>query len=56
MRFLQGRIDCVIEVHDCRIPFTGRNPKLVEALSSKPTLLVLNKMDLANVKTSNKVT
>lgn len=41
-------VDCVIEVHDARIPFTGRNPKLYTMLSAiKPHILVLNKRDLA---------
>ncbi|KAL0868877.1 hypothetical protein ABMA27_007217 [Loxostege sticticalis] len=40
-------VDCVIEVHDARIPFTGRNPIFTNTLTgAKPHILVLNKMDL----------
>lgn len=40
-------VDCVIEVHDARIPFTGRNPVFTSTLiGSKPHILVLNKRDL----------
>ena len=40
-------VDCIIEVHDARIPITGRNPRLAQSfLSSKPYILVLNKSDL----------
>ncbi|XP_078353987.1 mitochondrial ribosome-associated GTPase 1-like [Oculina patagonica] len=46
MQLRLRKCDCVIEVHDARIPFTGRNPKFQNNLSSRPHLLVLNKMDL----------
>lgn len=40
-------VDCVIEVHDARIPFTGRNPIFTSTLTgAKPHILVLNKQDL----------
>ncbi|KAJ0173456.1 hypothetical protein K1T71_010605 [Dendrolimus kikuchii] len=40
-------VDCVIEVHDSRIPFTGRNPVFTSTLTgAKPHILVLNKRDL----------
>lgn len=40
-------VDCIIEVHDARIPITGRNPRLAESfLAPKPYILVLNKSDL----------
>ncbi|XP_028160841.1 mitochondrial GTPase 1 [Ostrinia furnacalis] len=40
-------VDCVIEVHDARIPFTGRNPIFTKTVTgAKPHILVLNKMDL----------
>lgn len=44
-----ARCDCVIEVHDSRIPHLGRNSKF-ELLQSKPRLVVLNKTDLASKK------
>ncbi|XP_056653926.1 mitochondrial ribosome-associated GTPase 1 isoform X2 [Monodelphis domestica] len=43
-------VDCIIEVHDARIPLSGRNPLFQETLGIKPHLLVLNKMDLADLK------
>ncbi|RZF41799.1 hypothetical protein LSTR_LSTR005261 [Laodelphax striatellus] len=47
-------IDCIIEVHDARIPLSGRNPKFAEQICSvRPHILVLNKMDLANPKYYN---
>lgn len=40
-------VDCIIEVHDARIPFSGRNNNLhYSLLSAKPSILVLNKKDL----------
>jgi len=50
LRQLQRKIrdvDCVIEVHDARIPFSGRNPTLRESVGgARPSILVLNKKDL----------
>lgn len=42
-------VDCIIEVHDARIPLSGRNPVFQDSLGIKPHLLVLNKMDLADL-------
>lgn len=40
-------VDCVIEVHDARLPFSGRNPIFTSTLTgAKPHILVLNKKDL----------
>lgn len=40
-------VDCIIEVHDARIPFTGRNPIFTKTLTdARPHILVLNKRDL----------
>lgn len=40
-------VDCVLEVHDARIPISGRNPKLASSfLAAKPYMLILNKADL----------
>ena len=40
-------VDCVLEVHDARIPISGRNPNLTRSfVASKPYILVLNKSDL----------
>ncbi|XP_033921424.1 mitochondrial ribosome-associated GTPase 1 [Melopsittacus undulatus] len=48
MRSSLRRADCLIEVHDARIPLSGRNPILKEVLGIRPHILVLNKMDLAD--------
>lgn len=41
-------VDCVVEVHDARIPLIGRNPKFKYTVTGlKPHILVLNKRDLA---------
>ncbi|XP_036295148.1 mitochondrial ribosome-associated GTPase 1 isoform X2 [Pipistrellus kuhlii] len=48
-------VDCIIEVHDARIPFSGRNPLFQETLGIKPHLLVLNKMDLADLTEKQKI-
>ncbi|KAM6266032.1 mitochondrial ribosome-associated GTPase 1 [Porphyrio hochstetteri] len=48
MRASLRRADCLIEVHDARIPLSGRNPVLQEVLGIRPHILVLNKMDLAD--------
>lgn len=40
-------VDCIIEVHDARLPFTGRNPIFTKTLvGTKPRILALNKKDL----------
>lgn len=44
-------VDCVIEVHDARIPFSGRNTDFKYTISGvKPHILVLNKIDLIEKK------
>lgn len=53
MRASLRKVDCIIEIHDARIPFSGRNPLFQESLDIRPHLLVLNKTDLAD--TSNKL-
>ncbi|XP_030059049.1 mitochondrial ribosome-associated GTPase 1 isoform X2 [Microcaecilia unicolor] len=49
------KVDCIIEVHDARIPFSGRNPLFHENLGIKPHLLVLNKMDLADLTEKERI-
>ncbi|XP_029134979.1 mitochondrial ribosome-associated GTPase 1 [Labrus bergylta] len=49
MRASLKSVDCIIEVHDARIPLSGRNPEFQESLSVRPHLLILNKMDLADL-------
>ncbi|XP_046665635.1 mitochondrial GTPase 1 [Homalodisca vitripennis] len=42
-------VDCIVEVHDARIPFSGRNPESFQTVSGlRPHILVYNKRDLAN--------
>ncbi|KAL1514053.1 hypothetical protein ABEB36_003378 [Hypothenemus hampei] len=42
-------IDCVIEVHDARIPCSGRNNDFKYTISGvKPHILIMNKSDLIN--------
>uniref|UniRef100_UPI00398E63D5 mitochondrial ribosome-associated GTPase 1 n=1 Tax=Pristiophorus japonicus TaxID=55135 RepID=UPI00398E63D5 len=48
-------VDCIIEVHDARIPLSGRNPVFQETLDIRPHLLVLNKMDLADLTDKQRV-
>ncbi|XP_060895654.1 mitochondrial ribosome-associated GTPase 1 [Labrus mixtus] len=49
MRASLKSVDCIIEIHDARIPLSGRNPEFQESLSVRPHLLILNKMDLADL-------
>ena len=47
MRQVLLKTDCVIEVHDARIPFSGRNSNFKHDITGgKPHILVLNKKDL----------
>jgi len=40
-------VDCILEVHDARIPLSGRNPTFSHSMiGDKPHILVLNKSDL----------
>uniref|UniRef100_A0A5S6R4I0 Mitochondrial GTPase 1 n=1 Tax=Trichuris muris TaxID=70415 RepID=A0A5S6R4I0_TRIMR len=49
-------VDCVVEVHDARIPFTGRNSQFNRLLfRGRPHLLFLNKTDLAGTMHQQKV-
>ncbi|KAJ8963429.1 hypothetical protein NQ318_018909 [Aromia moschata] len=49
-------VDCVIEVHDARIPMSGRNTDFKYTISGvKPHILVLNKVDLIEKKFVNQI-
>lgn len=49
-------VDCVIEVHDARIPFSGRNTDFKHTVTGlKPHILVLNKKDLGIEKSYDKI-
>ncbi|XP_064476782.1 mitochondrial GTPase 1-like isoform X2 [Ornithodoros turicata] len=44
-------VDCILELHDARVPFSGRNPNFSSRLTAvKPHVLLLNKMDMAHSK------
>ncbi|KAL3989783.1 50S ribosome-binding GTPase family protein [Acanthocheilonema viteae] len=46
-------VDLIIEVHDARVPITGRNPQFYSSLYAvRPHILVMNKMDLINTDLS----
>jgi len=51
LRKMQARlakVDCFLEIHDARIPFSGRNPAFFHKLTAiRPHVLVFNKMDMA---------
>ena len=54
MRISLKQTDCVIEVHDSRIPLSGRNVTFKNDITgNRPHVLVLNKKDLVfgNAKT-----
>ncbi|XP_030235681.1 mitochondrial ribosome-associated GTPase 1 [Gadus morhua] len=55
MRATMKNVDCIIEIHDARIPFSGRNPLFQESLDVRPHLLVLNKVDLADLSTKQRM-
>jgi ribosome biogenesis GTPase A len=41
-------VDLVIEVVDSRLPLSSRNPDMDDLLKTKPRLVILNKMDIAD--------
>ncbi|WP_424765809.1 ribosome biogenesis GTPase YlqF [Paenibacillus sp. sgz302251] len=45
-------IDLAIELLDARLPLSSRNPMIEEILNGKPRLIVLNKSDLADPRTT----
>lgn len=55
MRANLKNVDCIIEIHDARIPFSGRNHLFQESLDVRPHLLVLNKVDLADVVNKQRI-
>ncbi|XP_058040647.1 mitochondrial ribosome-associated GTPase 1 isoform X5 [Ahaetulla prasina] len=55
MRKSLRAVDGLLEVHDARIPLSGRNPVLKEVLGIRPHLLVLNKMDLADLTHKSRI-
>lgn len=49
-------IDAVLEVHDARIPFSGRNNQLRDVIHIRPHILILNKCDLADLSRKREIT
>ncbi|KAH3894627.1 hypothetical protein DPMN_018847 [Dreissena polymorpha] len=48
-------IDGVLEVHDARIPFSGRNNQLRDIIHVRPHVLLLNKSDLADLSRKGEI-
>ncbi|KAM9366002.1 mitochondrial ribosome-associated GTPase 1 [Pholidichthys leucotaenia] len=55
MRANLKNVDCIIEVHDARIPFSGRNPVFQDTLGVRPHVLILNKLDLADLSNKQRI-
>ncbi|MBP5379913.1 MAG: ribosome biogenesis GTPase YlqF [Ruminococcus sp.] len=45
-------VDAVVEILDARTPFSSRNPEMDKLTKSKPRMVLLNKCDLADDKTT----
>ena len=45
-------VDAVTELKDARIPQSSTNPELNELIENKPRIILLNKCDLADEKTT----
>ena len=48
------QVDAVCEIVDARIPISSRNPDIDSICGSKPRILVLNRMDLADPNATSK--
>lgn len=46
-------VDGVVELRDARIPLSSTNPELNELIGSKPKIILLNKADLADERTTS---
>lgn len=49
-----SQVDAVTELLDARIPLASRNPELDELTQKKPRIVLLNKCDMADSKTTEK--
>lgn len=47
-------VDAVCEIVDARIPISSRNPDIDSICGTKPRIIVLNRMDLADPEATNK--
>ena len=49
-------VDCVLELHDARIPLTGRHTNFAhQIIGNKPHILVLNKSDLISASDMTRI-
>ena len=48
MREALPQVDMVIELLDCRLPFSSQNPSIAEFARNKPCIKILSKSDLAD--------
>ncbi|CAL1544970.1 unnamed protein product [Lymnaea stagnalis] len=48
------KVDCIIEIHDARVPFSGRNNRFRDIIKMRPHILLLNKIDLTDLQDNNK--
>lgn len=44
------KVDVVFELVDARIPYSSRNPMIDEVIKQKPSVVILNKKDMTNLK------
>ena len=47
-------VDAVCEIVDARIPFSSRNPDIDRLSGDKPRLMILNRVDLADPKVTQR--
>lgn len=47
-------VDAVVEIIDARIPISSRNPDIATLVQSKPRVVLLNKCDMADKKSTQK--
>ena len=44
------KVDVVFELVDARIPYSSRNPMIDDVIKQKPRVVILNKIDMTNLK------
>lgn len=47
-------VDAVTEIVDARVPLSSRNPEIGEIIGKKPTIVILNKCDMADRRSTEK--
>ena len=52
MTEILGQVDLVIELLDCRLPWSSQNPAIAKLAAGKPCIKVLSKADLADPATT----